>query len=65
MPRVSWGIRELRSSTLPLDRHGDEMGTSIEYKSGPKLLVQVTIVGTPIALLMFNRTPFIASLYRY
>ena len=28
-------------------------------------LVQLTIVGIPIALLMFNRTPFIASLYRY
>ena len=27
--------------------------------------VQLTIVGIPIALLMFNRTPFIASLYRY
>jgi uncharacterized membrane protein YccF (DUF307 family) len=25
----------------------------------------ITIIGIPIALLMFNRTPFIASLYRY
>lgn len=28
-------------------------------------LVQLTIIGLPLALLMFNRTPFIASLYRY
>ncbi len=28
-------------------------------------LVQLTIVGIPIALIMFNRTPFVASLYRY
>lgn len=28
-------------------------------------LVQLTVIGIPIALLMFNRTPFIASLYRY
>lgn len=28
-------------------------------------LVQLTVVGLPIALLMFNRTPFVASLYRY
>ncbi len=28
-------------------------------------LVQLTIIGLPIALLMFNRTPFVASLYRY
>jgi len=27
--------------------------------------VQLTVVGIPIALLMFNRTPFVASLYRY
>jgi hypothetical protein len=28
-------------------------------------LIQLTVIGIPIALLMFNRTPFIASLYRY
>jgi uncharacterized membrane protein YccF (DUF307 family) len=28
-------------------------------------LVQLTIIGIPIALIMFNRTPFVASLYRY
>lgn len=28
-------------------------------------VVQFTIIGLPIALLMFNRTPFVASLYRY
>jgi uncharacterized membrane protein YccF (DUF307 family) len=28
-------------------------------------LISLTIIGLPIALLMFNRTPFVASLYRY
>lgn len=28
-------------------------------------LIQLTIIGLPLALLMFNRTPFVASLYRY
>jgi hypothetical protein len=28
-------------------------------------LIQLTIIGLPVALLMFNRTPFVASLYRY
>ena len=28
-------------------------------------LLSLTVIGLPIALLMFNRTPFIASLYRY
>jgi len=28
-------------------------------------LIQLTVLGLPIALLMFNRTPFVASLYRY
>jgi hypothetical protein len=28
-------------------------------------LIQPTVIGIPISLLMFNRTPFIASLYRY
>jgi uncharacterized membrane protein YccF (DUF307 family) len=28
-------------------------------------LIQLTVIGVPVALLMFNRTPFIASLYRY
>jgi uncharacterized membrane protein YccF (DUF307 family) len=28
-------------------------------------LVSLTVIGLPIALLMFNRTPFVASLYRY
>ena len=32
---------------------------------GLALFVQITVVGIPIALLMFNRTPFVASLYRY
>jgi hypothetical protein len=27
--------------------------------------VQLTVIGLPIALLMLNRTPFVASLYRY
>jgi uncharacterized membrane protein YccF (DUF307 family) len=28
-------------------------------------LLSLTVIGLPVALLMFNRTPFIASLYRY
>ena len=28
-------------------------------------LIQLTIIGIPVALSMFNRTPFVASLYRY
>jgi len=28
-------------------------------------LVQLTVIGLPLAILMFNRTPFVASLYRY
>jgi uncharacterized membrane protein YccF (DUF307 family) len=28
-------------------------------------LVSLTVIGLPLALLMFNRTPFVASLYRY
>jgi len=28
-------------------------------------LIQLTIIGLPLALLMFNRKPFVASLYRY
>jgi uncharacterized membrane protein YccF (DUF307 family) len=28
-------------------------------------VIQLTVIGLPIALLMFNRTPFVASLYRY
>ena len=32
---------------------------------GAAWLTQLTVIGLPIALLMFNRTPFVASLYRY
>ncbi len=28
-------------------------------------VIQLTVIGLPIAVLMFNRTPFVASLYRY
>lgn len=28
-------------------------------------LIQLTVIGIPVSLLMFNRTLFIASLYRY
>ena len=32
---------------------------------GVAWVVQLTVIGLPLALLMFNRTPFVASLYRY
>jgi uncharacterized membrane protein YccF (DUF307 family) len=32
---------------------------------GAAWLLQITVIGIPVALLMFNRTPFVASLYRY
>ena len=32
---------------------------------GAAWLIQLTVIGIPVALLMFNRTPFTASLYRY
>lgn len=28
-------------------------------------LIQLTVIGIPVALMMFSRTRFIASLYRY
>jgi len=28
-------------------------------------LISITLIGLPLALLMLNRTPFVASLYRY
>jgi uncharacterized membrane protein YccF (DUF307 family) len=28
-------------------------------------LLNLTVIGLPLALMMFNRTPFVASLYRY
>ena len=28
-------------------------------------LASITVIGLPLALLMYNRTPFVASLYRY
>ena len=28
-------------------------------------IISITLIGLPLALLMLNRTPFVASLYRY
>ena len=28
-------------------------------------VISITVIGLPLAMLMFNRTPFVASLYRY
>lgn len=56
-PQVAWPIRGLWFVVVGWWASGVWM--SIAW------LVQVTVIGIPIALLMFNRTPFIASLYRY
>ena len=56
-PQVAWPIRGLRFLIVGWWASGLWMAVA--------WLVQLTIVGLPIALLMFNRTPFVASLYCY
>jgi len=55
--QVSWPIRGLWFIFIGWWASGLWMGAA--------WLIQLTIIGLPIALLMFNRTPFVASLYRY
>ena len=56
-PQVSWLIRGLWFVIVGWWASAIWMGFA--------WLIQLTVIGIPIALLMFNRTPFIASLYRY
>ena len=56
-PQVAWPIRGLWFIFIGWWASGFWMGAA--------WLIQLTIIGLPIALLMFNRTPFVASLYRY
>jgi uncharacterized membrane protein YccF (DUF307 family) len=56
-PQVAWPLRGLWFLLVGWWASGVWMGLA--------WLVQVTVIGIPLALLMFNRTPFIASLYRY
>jgi uncharacterized membrane protein YccF (DUF307 family) len=56
-PQVSWLIRGLWFVLVGWWASAFWMGAA--------WLIQLTVIGIPIALLMFNRTPFIASLYRY
>lgn len=56
-PQVAWPLRGLWFVLVGWWASGLWMGLA--------WLIQLTVIGIPIALLMFNRTPFIASLYRY
>jgi uncharacterized membrane protein YccF (DUF307 family) len=56
-PQVAWPIRGLWFILVGWWASGIWMAVA--------WLVQLTVIGLPIALLMFNRTPFVASLYRY
>jgi len=56
-PQVAWPLRGLWFVFVGWWASAIWMGVA--------WLVQLTVIGIPIALLMFNRTPFIASLYRY
>ena len=56
-PQVAWPLRGLWFLLVGWWASGVWMGVA--------WLIQLTVIGLPVALLMFNRTPFIASLYRY
>jgi uncharacterized membrane protein YccF (DUF307 family) len=56
-PQVAWPLRGLWFILVGWWASGLWMGLA--------WAIQLTVIGIPIALLMFNRTPFIASLYRY
>jgi uncharacterized membrane protein YccF (DUF307 family) len=56
-PQVPWPIRGLWFVLVGWWASAIWMGVA--------WFVQLTIIGLPLALMMFNRTPFIASLYRY
>ena len=56
-PQVAWPIRGIWFVLVGWWASAIWMGVA--------WLIQLTVIGLPISLLMFNRTPFIASLYRY
>ena len=56
-PQVAWPLRGLWFVLVGWWASGLWMGAA--------WLIQLTVIGIPVALLMFNRTPFIASLHRY
>jgi uncharacterized membrane protein YccF (DUF307 family) len=56
-PQVDWPIRGLWFVIVGWWASGVWMAGA--------WLISLTIIGLPVAMLMFNRTPFIASLYRY
>ena len=57
LPQTAWPIRGLWFVLIGWWASAIWMGLA--------WLIQLTIIGLPLALLMFNRTPFVASLYRY
>jgi hypothetical protein len=56
-PQVAWPLRGLWF--ILIDWWASAIWMGIAW------LIHLTVIGIPVALLMFNRTPFIASLYRY
>lgn len=56
-PQVAWSVRGLWF--IVVGWWASAIWMSLAW------LVQLTVIGIPISLLMFNRAPFIASLYRY
>lgn len=56
-PQVAWPLRGLWFLIVGWWASGVWMALA--------WLISITVIGLPLALLMFNRTPFVASLYRY
>lgn len=56
-PQVAWPIRGIWFVVVGWWASAIWMGIA--------WVVQLSVIGLPVALLMFNRTPFVASLYRY
>lgn len=56
-PQIAWPIRGIWFVLVGWWASGAWMAIA--------WVISATVIGLPLALLMFNRTPFIASLYRY
>jgi len=56
-PQVAWPIRGLSFVIVGWWASGLWIAAA--------WLIQLTVIGLPSALMMFNRTPFVASLFRY